>query len=231
MDSVIFQKKVIDFGKILLRIVSIIGIILTVLGMASCQKAPEKSKEDITERPILFSEMSFEKQKILVGSYLKDKYCMDCELSDITQKEIIISDKEKEIEYFCVATYDNFDFAVWITEDCNITTDAYTYFLKNSVNSYIQSLLMGKKIKCVAYDRFVLNEKTPFSWNNERVAEMLTCDTTYNNIHLYGVDKNCKKSTIRSALDGIKGTVYIHYNDFDMTNMNFNDYDDMIKLK
>lgn len=78
MDSVIFQKKVIDFEKILLRIVSIIGIVLMVLGIASCQKAPEKSKEDITERPILFSEMSFEKQKTLVGDYLKDKYCMDC---------------------------------------------------------------------------------------------------------------------------------------------------------
>ena len=221
----------VDFGKILLRIVSIIGIVLTVFGMTSCRNTPEKSKEDVTERPVLFSEMSFEEQKALIGNYLKDKYCMECELSDITQKEKVISDKEKEIEYFCVATYDNFDFAVWITENCNITTDAYTYFLKNSVNSYIQSLLMGKGINCIAYDRFVLNERTSSSWSNERVAEMLTCDTTYNSIHLYGIDKGYKKSTIRSALDGIKGTVYIHYNDFDMTNMNFDSYNDIIKLK
>lgn len=203
---------------------------LIVLGMTSCQKVSDKPKEEITEHPILFSEMSFKEQKTLVGNYLRDKYCMDCEISDITQKERIISDKEKEIEYFCVATYDNFDFAVWITEEREITTDAYTYFLKNSVNSYIQSLLMGEGINCVAYDRFVLNERTS-SWNNERVAEMLSCDTTYNNIHLYGIDKNCKKSTIKLALNDIKGTVYIHYDNLDMTNMNFNNYDDILELK
>ena len=206
------------------RLVALMGVVILLSSLFACSKNNNKQESCLN-----FSAMSQEERKKYVNDYLIEKYDMNCTISDINKRQISAVQNEKD--YYCIATYDNFWFSVWITgNEQDIVDTSYTYYLKNDVNSYIEDLLKNKGIDCVAYNRFIFEQKSTFDWDSSKIEEMLLSDNTYNNIHLYGIDKNYEVETISSVLKGMKGAAYIHFEEFNSQNIDFENYDDFIDL-
>lgn len=210
--------------KILVRVVALMGVIALLSSFFACGR-----NDNTQELGSIFSGMSQEERKKFVNDYLIEKYNMNCTISDISKRQV--SAIQNEDDYYCVATYDNFWFSVWITSrGQEIIDTSYTYFLKDDVNSYIECLLRDNGINCVVYNRFIFEQKPTTNWDNSKIEEMLLSDNTDNNIHLYGVDKNYEAETILLALKGMKGAVYIHFEEFNSQDIDFENYDDFIDL-
>lgn len=206
------------------RIVALMGIIALLSSLFACGRN-SNAKESV----VSFSGMSQEERKEFVNDYLIEKYNMNCTISDINKRQVTAIINEDD--YYCVATYDDFWFSVWITSrEQDIIDTSYTYYLKDDVNSYIEDLLRVNGIDCVAYDRFIFEQKPTLNWDNSKIEEMLLSDNTDNNIHLYGIDKNFESKIILSSLKDLKGAVYIHFAEFNSQNIDFENYDDFIDL-
>lgn len=210
--------------KIFVRIIVFMGIIALFSSFFACSR-----KDDVQQTTINFSSMSQEERKNYVNSYLVEKYNMNCSISNINVRQL--SALENENNYYCIATFNDFWFSVWITgRDAQIIDTSYTYQLKDDVNNYIENLLLQNGISCVAYDRFTINQIEKKQWKKHEIQDMLLSNNIDNNIHLYGVDKNYNLVSISNALKGIKGAVYIHFSEIDYEKIDFDNYDNFIDL-
>lgn len=212
--------------KYLMKVVAVMGIISLLTSFFACQK--KNNQNNFKKETINFSSLSQEERQDYVKDYLKKNYDMDCTLTEIKKRQITAVKNEEN--YRTVATFNNFWFTVWIAPQVEIIDTAFTYYIKDDVNKYFEKILKQNGIDCSVYDRFLFDDLPTKKWNANEVEAMFHTENIWNNIHLYGVEKETDLETIGMALKDFYGAVYIHYDKLELENLNFDEYDEFVDL-
>lgn len=207
------------------KVIAVMSIFTLIISLFGCAG----NKSDKIQSDTKFSQLSQAEKQNFVQAYIKENYNLDCQLTEIKQKQI--SAIENEENYSTVATInDEFWFSIWITPDEKIIDTAFTYDLKDSVNEYIEKLLLDKGIKCKVIDRFVFEEPSTKVWRKNEIANMFETEKISNIIDLYSVDKDIDDDEIKTALQNFPGAVYIHDEPLNSEKPDFDNYDKFIDL-
>lgn len=222
------KNKIIKYG-------ALVGVLITMFGLLGCARINTKEllfgKEKDSNKKIVFAQLSQEERQKYVKDYLKERYGLDCSVTEIKKRRLDSAGMHLEDDYLTIATAnDGVCFTVWITDEGEIKDTAYMYFLKDDVNSYFEKKLNDNGIDGKVIARFYIDEYSPRKWNANELDEMFAEENIYGIIDLYTTNKNVDTDLIQKTLQGYQGEVLIHYKEYDANNIDFKDDDKIVLL-
>ena len=117
-----------------------------------------------------------EKQQYVLD-YLRNKYDLDCSITMLKRRQDNVFFISEKNTYGIATTPDGWDFSVWVKyQTAEIVDTAYTYYLKDAVNRYIETLFTEAGYECRVESRLLMQRLTEEVYDDSSISQLLASE-------------------------------------------------------
>jgi len=216
----------------LTKVVLILSILATVMSLFGCSnQISENENKSTLAVTNTFTKMTQEERKSYVASALKNKYGLDCEISDVEKRQTSVFSSEKDYHTMAKIVNKKFSFGNWISDNGEIIDTAFCVDILDNVNMLISDKMENNWNECYIYDNFYFDFPSSKRWtSDDDMNKMLTQEKIVNRIYLFlntsnnREDDKTKFENIKSDFPNYQGMIFIYYCD-NPNEINVNNYD------
>jgi len=229
--------------SILIKVVLILSILAIVMSLFGCTNhISENENKSTSAATNTFTKMTQEERKSYIARALKNKYGLDCEISEVEKRQTSVFSGEKDYIAIAKIVNDKFGFSNWISDNGEIVDTAFCVGILDSVNKLIYNKMTKYWNDLYVYDNFCFNMPSSKRWTStDDMNEMIEKEKIGHCIYLFLNASNNKEEdkvkleNIKSELLNFQGSVYVYYcenpNEINVNNYDLDSYEERIDLK
>ena len=216
----------------LTKVVLILSILTTVMSLFGCSnQISENENKSTLAVTNTFTKMTQEERKSYVASALKNKYGLDCEISEVNKRQTSVFSGEKDYLATAKIVNQKFSFSNWISDNGEIMDTAFCVDILDDVNKLLSDKMENYWNEFYIYDNFYFDFPSSKRWtSDDDMNKMLTQEKIVNRIYLFlntsnnRDDDKAKIEKITSNFSDYEGFISIYYCD-NPNEIKVNDYD------
>ena len=203
----------------------VIVLLLPALCFFGCTRKSDSPKIDKKAHDRLIA-MTDEERQQYIHDYLLEKYDLDCEVTKPRHRPVNSLHNEKNL-FASVFTPDGGYFSAWIIpQTSEIVDTAYTYFLKDDVNKYLEGLFTEAGYECRIDCEVFMDTFTEEKYDKNSIPQMLSSEYADNTIKMNIKSHDLDEETAKAILKDVPCRVFAYYVDdldeeFDIMNSDF----------
>lgn len=197
---------------IIMGLFSFVGLLFGCSNTIDMDKVTEKYEE--YEDIVKFSTYNQQQRQKYISDYLKEKYDVEYQVSEVKQRQITAIQNEEF--YFATATNENDEMiSVWVSSNGEITDSGFLLEMDEKITGIFESIIKSELTDVSIHVYTEMNSKPSKTWNSsDEVESMLESEGVYCIVRVFS--ESSKDITeqevvaLAGKLNFCNGCLYIH---------------------
>ena len=208
------------------RIIILMGLLSLFTGSIGCGR--NSGAQGSPENRVVISKMSQDERKAYVREYISAAYDLDCEVSEVKQRQVSAIHNEKD--YFCTATLtDGTQVSVWISRDGKLTDAYFMIGMQDRITAFFDEKIKKEFPDCVVTSYTTVTQPPEKTWTAEDSVEQFFSEESASSIIRVFFSEDGKISEkdadrLASLLEEFKGTLFVYLCE-DINTIDFETFD------
>lgn len=179
------------------------GLLALILSLGGCFR--RLKEPDATENKIRFVSYSQQERQDYIRKYLFENYGLDCEISEVKQKQITVFKNEEN--FFATARTGSNSICVWVSPTGEITDSVFLLQMADDITEFftekIEAVIPEFKVRVYSELRKIPTSKLTTS---ENIDEYFKNEPVYTFLRIFVNDQaSASETTIDELQDSLKG--------------------------